>query len=62
MASKTKKQKQLEENIKKKIVSSHKAGLCNKNGRPYPTLSKSEPTTGWVPGYGNNYDLIDWSH
>lgn len=62
MASKTKKQKQLEEDIKKKIVNSHRAGLCNKDGRPYPTLSKSEPTTGWTPGFAEGYDRIVWEH
>jgi len=33
MASRTEKQRQLEENIKKKIVAAHRAGLTDKDGK-----------------------------
>lgn len=36
MASKTEKMRQQEEEIKKKIVASHRAGLCDKDGNEIP--------------------------
>jgi hypothetical protein len=35
MASLTIKQRQLEEDIKKKIVDAHRRGACDKNGKPW---------------------------
>lgn len=60
MGSKTKKQKQLEEDIKKKIVRNHRLGKCDKEGRPVLELTKNEPTTGYNRTFSENFERIDW--